>query len=85
MKGRPSRGPESVLFGRTPVKFAALEDLVIHKMIAGRPRDIEDIESILLKNPEYDSCYIEKWLAEFDAALDKKYAESFAELRKRLR
>ncbi len=74
-----------VHFGRTPIKFAALEDLVIHKMIAGRPRDLEDIESILVKNPEYDSRYIEKWLAEFDTALDKKYAESFAELRTRLR
>lgn len=73
-----------VPFGRTQVKFASLEDVVIHKMIAERPRDIEDVQSILLKNPGYDSQYIEKWLSEFDSALDKKYRESFAELIRRL-
>jgi uncharacterized protein YpiB (UPF0302 family) len=54
-------------------------------MIAERPRDIEDVQSILLINPGYDSQYIEKWLSEFDSALDKKYRESFAELIKRLK
>jgi len=75
----------SVRFGRTSVKFASLEDVVIHKMIAERPRDIEDVQSILLKNPGYDSQYIQKWLSEFDSALDKKYSKSFAELQKRLK
>jgi hypothetical protein len=74
-----------IAFGRTGVKFASLEDLVIHKMIAERPRDIEDVQSILLRNPEYDSQYIEKWLSQFDSALDKKYRESFAELINRLK
>ncbi|MDH4273236.1 MAG: nucleotidyltransferase [Candidatus Aminicenantes bacterium] len=72
-------------FGKTAVKFAALEDVIIHKMIAGRPRDIEDVQSVLLKNPRYDSHYIEKWLAEFDAALEKKYLEIFADLQKKLK
>jgi hypothetical protein len=75
---------KGILFGKTRIKFAALEDVIIHKIIAERPRDIEDVESILLKNPEYDSHYIEKWLAEFDAALDKKYRKSFLDLKKRL-
>ena len=74
-----------ITLGGTKVKFASLEDVVIHKMIAERPRDIEDIESILLKNPGYDSAYIEKWLAEFDAALDKKYRQNFAELQRRIK
>ena len=74
-----------VFFGKTPIKYASLEDLVIHKIIAGRPRDIEDVESILLKNPEYDSRYIDKWLAEFDAALDKKFGEAFTDLQKGLK
>lgn len=74
-----------ISFGRTPVKFASLEDVIIHKMIAERPRDLEDVQSILLKNPRYDSQYIEKWLSEFDTALDKNYMESFAELAKKLK
>ena len=73
-----------IALGRAKIKFASLEDLVIHKMIAERPRDIEDVESILLKNPKYDSRYIEKWLTEFDSALDKKYRETFAVLQKKL-
>jgi predicted nucleotidyltransferase len=57
--------------GKAEVKFAALEDVVIHKIIAGRPRDMEDVQTILQKNPNYDSRYIKKCLAEFDAALSK--------------
>jgi len=74
----------NIPFGRTQIKFASLEDVIIHKMIAERPRDIEDVQSILLKNPGYDSQYIEKWLSEFDSALGKKYEDSFAELIKKL-
>jgi predicted nucleotidyltransferase len=76
---------KSVPLGRAMIRFASLEDLVIHKIFAGRPRDIEDIENILLKNPDYDLGYIEKWLAEFDAALDKDYVRSFIAIQKRLK
>ena len=64
----------------TPVHFASLEDIVIHKIIAGRPRDIEDIISILLKNPAYDDKYISSWLEEFDKGLDTRYLELFRSL-----
>ena len=62
-----------VKLGRTPVKFGSLEDIVIHKIIAGRPRDIEDVKSIFLKNPEYDSRYIEQWLKEFEGSLGQSF------------
>ena len=52
-----------------PVMFASLEDLVIQKIISGRPRDLEDIRAILIKNPDYDAGYIERWLGEFDTSL----------------
>lgn len=64
----------------TPVNFASLEDVVIHKIIAGRPRDIEDIRSILIKNPDYDLSYIDRWLTEFDKSLGAAYVEAFREL-----
>jgi len=54
----------------TTVRFATLEDLVIHKIVAGRARDIEDVRIVLLKNPGFNRDYIRKWLVEFDQALD---------------
>ncbi len=71
---------KSVVFDRAAgvsVQFASLEDLIIHKVIAGRPRDLEDIRSIILKNPRYDGQYIIKWLTEFDKGLDTRYVEGF--------
>ena len=69
-----------IKIGRTEVKFAALEDLVIHKIIAGRARDMEDIKSVLLKNPNYDDLYIEKWLGKFDKSLNENFIEKFKTL-----
>ena len=42
------------------------------KIFAGRPRDIEDMRTILLKNPDIDVQYIRKWLKEFDLFFEKK-------------
>jgi len=52
------------------VCFAAVEDLIIHKIFAGRPRDIEDVQMVILKNSPLDIPYIEEWLRAFDAASD---------------
>jgi hypothetical protein len=52
------------------VSFAAVEDLIIHKIFAGRPRDLEDVRSVILKNHVLDIPYIEKWLTAFDDACD---------------
>lgn len=52
------------------VSFASGEDLIIHKIFSGRPRDMEDVRIILLKNKDLDILYIESWLMEFDAAAD---------------
>ena len=49
-----------------PVKFASCEDVIIHKMVAGRAIDEEDVKSILTKNRyTIDFDYINKWLREF--------------------
>jgi hypothetical protein len=55
--------------GGQPVRFVSLEDLLIHKLVAGRPRDIEDVRLVLVKNPGWDRAYVERWLAELDRAL----------------
>ncbi len=76
---------KNIKIGRTQVKFASLEDLVIHKIVSGRPRDLEDIKSILVKNPKYDSDYISKWLNEFDQSLNQNLRETFKKTEEELR
>jgi hypothetical protein len=61
----------------TEIRFAALEDLLIHKLVAGRPRDLEDVRSILVRRPGYDEPYVRTWLAEFDRALAGNCAATF--------
>jgi len=56
---------------KTIVKFASPEDVIIHKIFAGRARDLDDVKSILLKNPSVDLPYIETWLADFDKSLSR--------------
>ncbi len=59
------------------VCFASPEDVVIHKIVAGRPRDIEDVRGILLKMPDIDIAYIRRWLKNFSDTLGEN------EIRKR--
>ena len=63
--------------------FASPEDVIIHKIFAGRPRDVEDARTILVKNPGIDVSYIRNCLKEFDAASDeKKFVRTFDEIMK---
>jgi len=49
-----------------PVAFATCEDLIIHKMVAGRPVDHEDVRHLLAKNGTHlDLGYIRQWLVQF--------------------
>jgi hypothetical protein len=54
----------------TSVLFASVEDVIIHKVFAGRARDLEDVGSIILKNPRFDREYVTKWLEEFDRSVE---------------
>ena len=69
-----------VEIGGVSVRFAAAEDIVIHKLVAGRPRDLEDVRSIVVKNPGLDRAYVEEWLGGFDRALDRDITSSFRRL-----
>ncbi len=62
-----------------PVRFATPEDVILHKLLAGRPRDLEDIRSILRKQ-SVDVTYIRQWGEAFSAALDRDIGQSFAEI-----
>lgn len=65
----------------TNVYFASPEDLIIHKIFAGRPRDLEDVQGILIKQPKIDVNYLINWLREFDKTVpDKDFLETFQNL-----
>ena len=64
------RRGKRIKMGRMEVNFASVEDLVIHKIFAGRAIDIEDVKGVLLKNPNVDKRYIQRWLKEFDRAVE---------------
>ena len=76
---------KDIKLGNSSVRFASLEDVVIHKVIAGRARDFEDVKSILLKNPKYDLAYIKKWLKEFDKSLGQHFLKVFRSIEKGIR
>jgi len=61
----------AVVLGGRQVRFASPEDVVIHKIFAGRPRDLEDAATIVRNQPDLDHGYIRRWLGQFDEGQDK--------------
>jgi predicted nucleotidyltransferase len=59
--------------GSGTVRLINCEDLIIHKCVAGRPRDLEDVERILVRQQgRIDLKYIRRWLRQFAAALPER-------------
>jgi predicted nucleotidyltransferase len=69
-----------VAVGPAQVRFASVEDLIIHKMVAGRARDLEDVRSLLIRNSDADVQYIRRWLEQFDEALSESLSRRFQQL-----
>jgi hypothetical protein len=70
--------------GGGPVPFASAEDLIIHKLFAGRPRDIEDAVGVIRRRgAEMDWDYTERRVGEFAAVPGRGgLIETLAELKK---
>lgn len=59
---------QSVAIDGVPVPFATAEDLIIHKLFAGRPRDLEDAIGVVRRNrATIDWEYVARWAGEFAA------------------
>ncbi|MGZ5432434.1 MAG: nucleotidyl transferase AbiEii/AbiGii toxin family protein [Thermoanaerobaculia bacterium] len=56
--------------GDMHVRVASAEDLVIMKAVAGRPRDIADIENLIDANSDLDVERIRRWVREFSSVLE---------------
>lgn len=59
------------------VNYVSLEDLIVMKIIAGRPRDLEDVRAILRRNPNGDREQIRESLALFRDVLDEDPVSRF--------
>ena len=45
-----------------------VEDVIVNKLMAWRPRDQDDIDSIVSAGHDLDVAYIERWASEWDVA-----------------
>lgn len=55
-----------VELGSVMVPFATAEDLILHKLFAGRPRDLEDAAGVVRRQAKgLDWDYLKRWVGEF--------------------
>ncbi|WP_309891374.1 nucleotidyl transferase AbiEii/AbiGii toxin family protein [Archangium sp.] len=57
-------------FGSARIRVPTLTDLLIYKLVAGRPKDHEDVKELLALGYEVDAQRVETTLSAFDALLD---------------
>lgn len=59
------------------VRVCSPEHLIVHKIIASRPRDIDDVRGILAKNPKLNLDEVRRWLRPFEDELGGDMVEKF--------
>ena len=50
------------------VRLPRVEDLIVMKAVARRPKDLEDIRGLLDAHPEADCAEVRRWIREFATA-----------------
>lgn len=70
----------AVQVGHATVRFVTAEDLIVHKLIAARPRDLEDVRSILARQPKLDRQHVERTLRALEEAAEQPLLERWREL-----
>jgi hypothetical protein len=58
------------------VKLVSAEDLILFKLVAGRPRDLIDVQDVLFTQGELDEPYLRRWAGPLgvEARLDEVLA-----------
>lgn len=69
----------------TLIKYCKAEDLIVHKIFAGREIDLIDVRKVLLKNNSIDIRYILKWLKQFEKTTGEKYTDRFNKILKTIK
>jgi hypothetical protein len=54
--------------------FVSAEDLCLHKLVFGRPKDVADLEELLARRPGIDLDYVRSWLIQMVPAGDPRLA-----------
>ena len=77
---------QQVEVGGVAISFATAEDLIIHKLFAGRPRDLEDAAGVVLrKGGDLDWPYLEHWVEQFSSVPGREeLASQLADLKRRV-
>jgi len=75
IRARRSDGQADLIIAGTPYQSLAIEravdhvltveDVLVHKLIAWRPRDRNDVRSILATGLVFDEAYVEHWVREW--------------------
>ncbi len=68
---------QTVRLGGVDVQFVSPEDLIILKVVAGRPRDLEDVQGVLVQHPSLDTAHVRHWLGLFEEAIEAPLLERF--------
>jgi hypothetical protein len=55
--------------GGLRVRLPRIEDLLVMKAVARRPKDLQDIEGLLAAHPEADVTAVRRWVSEFATAM----------------
>ena len=58
--------------GSYKVKVITPEDLILHKLVSDRPRDVEDARGVMLRRKKIDTRYVRLWLRKISRITKKK-------------